>query len=93
MKNSFKKYSNLQDDNSDKSPSKNVNTSYNLRNSQNFERANKTYNENSNLKDRSYSPISHKRNEHIEGFLNEKSSQEDQAPIRNLSYFDEFNVI
>lgn len=74
-----------------------VNTSYVLKNSKK-EESNKSFYENINLKDRSYSPITHRRNQQVENFMKEKHSaiqlhnqSKDQEHIK-LNHFEEFNV-
>ena len=94
MKNNFKRYSNNQDENINKTDiNNNVNTSYHLKNSKFNEKVNKSNFENSNLKDRSYSPITHKRNQYVDDYVNVKISNTDfKEEKKNISYFEDFNV-
>ncbi len=99
LKNNYRKYSNIgqgQEENNKSRDENNrgVNTSYRMRNTLNNEKANKSYYENnSNLRDRSYSPITHKRNQHVDEYINFKISGTDvKEEKKNVSYFEEFNV-
>lgn len=103
LKNNYRKYSNIaQEENNNNNKSNNnsrvenngVNTSYRMRNTLNNEKSNKSYYENnSNLRDRSYSPITHKRNQHVDEYINFKISGTDvKEEKKNISYFEEFNV-
>jgi len=72
-----------------------VNSIYKCRNTpQNNEKVSKSfYENNSNLKDRSLSPITHKKNQYVDEFVNVKIAGTDMKDTtKNLSYFEEFNV-
>ena len=95
LKNNYRKYSNFaQEEKNDKnSENGNINTSYNFRNKQNNEKANKSGYENSNLKDRSYSPITHRRNQYVDEYVNVKiSGTDNKEQMKKFNYFEEFNV-
>jgi len=96
MKNSFYRFSNKNNENQNNLNNTPKSPLY-QKNSNNTERLNKTTYENINFKERSYSPITHKKNLYVEEYAKIKNCPMDNDSkdnkYRNLNYFDEFNVI